>query len=550
MAQHPSLAGLVFAVIWTSFSPAAAETDVPTVDLADAEGPVVRVIEEAAAHVASAPSSADAWGAYAMVLHAHDWTTAADRCYAQGQRLAWNDFRWAYYRGILLTESDPAQALELLERAAQIDPAYGPAFIRLGAAYREAGREDEALRSFEESLRLAPRNASAQIHLGQLELQRGNVERAIELLESALIDRRNDATVLSALARAYARSGDRDRARAMADAAHRTSTGRLYDDPRFNVVVMKGMTKRSFLTRSNVLFESGLAAQAEAELRRGIEVGHDEGAMQGGLARLFMNTRSFEASVDAAQAAIAAGNRLSNVYYPLGVSLMELGKLAEADMALAASIDANPQNEVALDMYGRLATRRGDHEAALEWWDRSLAIKVAPLVQRRRAACLVRLGRAHEAIAVLARLCAVAPSEPALWAELGEAHIAAGATDAAIESFELAARDAKLPRPGRRLVALLMQQQRWGDALLQLRALRQRFPPRHQRRQRHLVAHGDLPRRECSRRGQGGTGHHAVRRPDEAGRARTARHTCRCARRGGPAGPGSGRDGRSADACT
>ena len=221
--------------------------DVPRPDLRDAPAPVADVITRAAAAVDASPDNAEAWGDYATVLHAHTCNEEANIAYAEAQRLAPAEFRWAYLRGVLLLNVDASLALECLNIAIGLDAAYGPAYIRRGLALEALGRNDDARRDYLEAVRLQPQNVSAHIHLGQSELKHGNIDAAVRHLERARGSRPNDSTLLSSLARAYSLQGDRTRARQLADAARAGRPSHVVDDRLRNEVGMRSVAAQALL---------------------------------------------------------------------------------------------------------------------------------------------------------------------------------------------------------------------------------------------------------------------------------------------------------------
>src|SRR5262249_44276988 len=105
-------------------------------------------VSRAARRVESAPRSADAWGEYGIVLRAYSQHAEADQCFQVAADLDPSDGRWPYLIGTHLAETDPAAAVEWLERAAR---GTGPAAARetvrarLAEVLLAAGRPADAL---------------------------------------------------------------------------------------------------------------------------------------------------------------------------------------------------------------------------------------------------------------------------------------------------------------------------------------------------------------------------------------------------------------------
>lgn len=450
--------------------------DVPRMNLDNAPPPVVAMMSEAADAVEASPDSADAWGEYAIVLHAHACKPEADIAYAEAQRLAPFEFRWAYFRGVLLLKVDPSKALEYLDLAVGLDGAYGPAYIRRGLALEAVGRDDDARRDYREAIRLEPANVSAHVHLGQLELKFNDIDAAIRHLEKARVARPDDAAVLSSLARAYSRKGDRTRARELADAARNTRAGRVVDDRRFNEVAMKAVTLQSFIDRANVYFKASRSDTALAELQTALSHYPNAGPVHVALADLYFSRREYAKCVVSSRIALASGHQSASLNIVLGAGLFHLRQFDEADDAVGRALEAAPSDPTAMRLHGRIAAARGDDAEAVERWSRALAVDDDAAIRRERAKARSRLGQHDEAATELRALLLTAPNEPATWLALGEVHRGAGDLDAALTAFDRAAENASVPFAGRQAASVLMAQRRFAEAQMRLRDLRKRWP--------------------------------------------------------------------------
>ena len=155
----------------------------PLPELDGAEPAVVRKITATRELVLANPDSADIWGRYGMVLDAHDHPAAARAAYEMAVLLDPARLERLYYLEILLSDTLPERAEELLRRAIELDPNYAPARVRYGRLLDELGRADDALAQFEHARRLDPRNPPALVGVAQGLLNRGDLEAARRTLE-------------------------------------------------------------------------------------------------------------------------------------------------------------------------------------------------------------------------------------------------------------------------------------------------------------------------------------------------------------------------------
>ena len=453
-----------------------AAMDVPRPNLDGAELPVVARMNARITAVEASPDSAEIWGRYAMFLHAQRCLIEADIAYAEAHRLAPTDFRWPYFRGLAVLKTDPAKSLEHLNIAIQLDTTYGPAHIRRGLVLQDVGRDHDARRAFREAIRLQPTSAVAQMYMGQLELKLNNIEAAIRHLETARASRPDDSAVLSSLARAYAKQGDRSRARELADAARKTRPGRRFADRRFNEVVNEAVTLQSFLDRSDVYLKTGANDKAEAELHAALELGHDAGPIYAALARLYHKLTQYDKCVESSQKAISMGQDNKGLHVVLGAALFYLRRYDEAEDAVSRALEALPLDLATLRLHGRIAAARGDDVEAIERWSRTLTVADDAATHRERAKARARLGQYDEAINELKALISTAPEDTLVWLALGEVYQRAGDLDAALAAFDRADKNASVPFAGRQAASILIVKRQFADAAMRLRNLRKRWP--------------------------------------------------------------------------
>jgi len=117
-----------------------------------------------------------------------------------------------YLRGIdLYSLNEFAQAIDMLEKSAAIEPNYAPAWAHLGRAYTTnaslqfGGREDygKAQAAYEKAIALNPALAEPRIYMANLFTDTGRVEQAVPLLRSVLKDSPNNAEAHWELGYAY-----------------------------------------------------------------------------------------------------------------------------------------------------------------------------------------------------------------------------------------------------------------------------------------------------------------------------------------------------------
>lgn len=166
--------------------------------------------------VRARPRSGLVRGSLGMAYDANDFADAAAATYDQARTLAPKDFRWPYYRALLLARSgDNEEALQSLDRALDIDVNYAPAWLWRGTWLLDVGRDTDAETAFRRALDLADNDTiviAANSGLARTLLRKGLADEAVTLLEP-IAAKFDHPYPLRLLARAYRDLGREEDAR-------------------------------------------------------------------------------------------------------------------------------------------------------------------------------------------------------------------------------------------------------------------------------------------------------------------------------------------------
>lgn len=110
----------------------------------------------------------------------------------------WSLLGWVYVK-----TDNLEKAQECFDKALGLDPQWDNAYVGKGAAYRKAGDNANARKSYLEAIRILPDNAEAYSSLLVIEILEGNDERAVEYGEKAWGLRKDLASIPANLAIAY-----------------------------------------------------------------------------------------------------------------------------------------------------------------------------------------------------------------------------------------------------------------------------------------------------------------------------------------------------------
>jgi tetratricopeptide (TPR) repeat protein len=176
-------------------------------------------VQQAAAHYQEAvdqdPNFAPAHSRLVGALGLMGRYDDAEKHYRWALRVAPGLEELHYNWGIIQAERGaPEAAAEAFRAALEINPASADSHFNLGSMLAELGLEADAVREIETALELDPSHRLALFHLARRKIEGGALEEGIAMLQRTLeapIDARTPG-LLYALADAYARAGDTERA--------------------------------------------------------------------------------------------------------------------------------------------------------------------------------------------------------------------------------------------------------------------------------------------------------------------------------------------------
>lgn len=408
----------------------------PTVPLDSADTELVELITDLHQTIESLPESAEMRGRLGMAYEVNDFYTEAMQTYAQAEALDPGDFRWPYFRAVLVAESgDFDSAVPIIDHALTLDPDYVPAWLYKGTWLNALGRYADARAALERAKELgATENAAGGIARALVGEQR--FEEAVAVLEP-LVEATRHPQAYRLLGRAYQALGRTDDAKIATARAkdakpmtwrdplqhqkwqYEASLGRrlihaeqLLQAERYDEAVdvleplrMRGVGEEALYVNLSLAYgRSGQTEKALAVVEEGMAASPDNYRFQNVLAGIYQNIEQPERAMTHLRRSIELHPVQVWPYERLAGLLMEQGRYAEALKAVDTAVDFGAEDAQQLHYTaGMLEGVRERWPEAVARFEQATALDAAfTMAYIYLGRCLAEMGRFEDARAALA----------------------------------------------------------------------------------------------------------------------------------------------------
>jgi tetratricopeptide (TPR) repeat protein len=388
------------------------------------------------AAASQAPGSIAAVAPLCVAYHADMFFDQADRCYTIAADLESANWRWLYFRTMILTERGGGDALvAMLRDIVKAAPQFGPAWLRLGDAEFKAANYDAAAAAWQHAIDLAepapepgdspphvvefPMRAYASLGVARVALVKNNADRARDILEE--ITRTTPSfgpgyRLLGDSYRALGRAADADRAVYRAD---RLLAYSPYADPMMDVLARESRNSTLLLRLASEATLSVNAPWSEYLARRAAQFDPDNPEAVIKLARVLR-------TVDRNEEALALFQKYRQmvpgdvqVLAHIGSCLSAMGRYAEAETYFRDAL-ARLDDPITHYNMGLLLASTGRLDGAIAEYERALQRDPSHVDARGNLAiALVRQGKLDRAAKELTTLIEQDPDNASAHTNLG-----------------------------------------------------------------------------------------------------------------------------------
>jgi len=426
---------VIAVVLGVRFFGRGGRAELPAPPAAGLSPAVAAHLRERYAAASQAPHIA-AVGPLCIAYHADMFFDLADRCYVAASDLDSANWRWPYFRTMILTERGGGDALvAMLRNIVKAGPQFGPAWLRLGDAEFKAADYDAAADAWRHAIELPepspeagdspahvvefPMRAYASLGLARVALVKNDVDRAREMLEQLTMTTPNFGPGFRLLGDAYralGRTADADRA---VYRAGRLLAYSPYGDPMMDVLARESRNSTLLLRLASEATLSVNAPWSEYLTRRAAQFDPDNPEAVLKLARVLR-------TVDRNEEALALFQKYRQmvpgdvqVLAHIGSCLSAMGRYAEAETYFRDAL-ARLDDPITHYNMGLLLAVTGRLDGAIAEYERALQRDPSHVDARGNLAiALVRQGKLDRATRELTTLIKQDPDNASAHTNLG-----------------------------------------------------------------------------------------------------------------------------------
>jgi tetratricopeptide (TPR) repeat protein len=334
------------------------------------EKQVVEKIHRLVKEVEANTGSAFAWGKLGMNLQIHDFQSKAIPCYIKASELNPDDFRWHYYKAMILHEMGDEEALKSYERAITIKPTSAPAHYRYGKALFEKKQTESAKTELQKALEADPQMIAAYVELARIAMAEDQLEESYRLITQSIKLNPSYGEAHALLSQILRRSGRHDEAAKQTRLAQQLNNKKIaVPDEAMQDLAMEGVSSYWYELRARSYIEKGRYRDAVQELKLAIEAAKEPRFFDT-LGIAYQLQGQYKEAVEQHQQAVQLSPGSATLLSNLASAQLGLGNVEEAIKAAMAALQADPNSPAPYLQLARIHVSNGRTAAAVEILER------------------------------------------------------------------------------------------------------------------------------------------------------------------------------------
>lgn len=324
---------------------------------------------------------------------------------------------------IALQKGQYGMAVELINRAIDLQPRDARFHCNIGQAYAGLGLIEDAINAHRRALNISPDLPEALNNLGNALQQIGRFDEAIEKYQRALRTRPDFLEVHNNLGNALKGAGRV----AEAIEAYRKALS------------IKGDYADAWSNLATSLFESDQLNPAVEAIQNAVSLNPDSAEYQNNYASILRKKGDLAGAIAAGQRAVQINDKYMQAHCTLGAVLLDAGQIDASIESIQKAIDIYPQFAEAYSNLGNALRAKGETDRAVEAYKKSIELK--PLYCEAHAnlgKLLHTLDRYEEAVESCRRALELKPGFPDALSDLGTSLINLGKLAEGVECYRQA----------------------------------------------------------------------------------------------------------------
>ncbi len=338
---------------------------IPDVKAEGLDPQIAAEIHRSRLEVSKAPMSDKAWGTLGAVLYVHRFYEEALPCLVKAENLKPDEPRWPHIQGLILSVSDPENALKKFERSADLSkPELVSPRLRVVEMLLERGKLDEARKYIDEAAKAEPGNPRVILAQARLLVLKAKDQEALPLLMKCAEDKTTAPNALPLLAEVQRRLGNTAESEAAATKAAKTPPDSGLSDPYVEELARFVAGKDAWLRQAENQVAAGDLAHGVALLRMVAELYPED---LGVLERAGNDEIRAGDQITAEKTFrqwVKLDSHSSAPWFNLGNSVAVQGRYAEAAHYYEFALKYDPTNLGARYSLGEALEKDGDFEKA------------------------------------------------------------------------------------------------------------------------------------------------------------------------------------------
>ncbi|MCG8452743.1 MAG: tetratricopeptide repeat protein [Spirochaetales bacterium] len=334
---------------------------------------------------------------------------------------AWNNL------GVLLRQKGRhTEALNAFQRAQTLSPERPDIPYNIGNLHKAAGEDSEAISAYNAAISIAPAYAPAYNNLGTLYEKRQEREKALEVFRRGLANDSGNAPLRFNMGLVYQEQDQWTKAKQAFTAALKSRPGwvpgltglglsleKLGDDQRaaraFRALLEIEPNNVPALNNLGATYERlGRSEKARSCFQKALEQDPSDPRAALNLHDSYRKSNDLEAALNELNRQVTRHPENSDIHVRMGKTLMDMGRLAEAQRSLKHVLERNPHHDGALKTMAELTLLAGRPEQAERLLSR---LPEDPEAVRRLARLYTDEGKEQDAQRLLEKLIASNPDD-------------------------------------------------------------------------------------------------------------------------------------------